>query len=279
MEEELRCPVCKQLFSNPVLLPCCHALCISCALDVQTSPSANSTVVTAQIHHPPSSQQSSSSSSGSSNGHISGTESTSSDQDQSDKVSILSEADSGVVCCTSRPSSYAGTPNLQAHQFPTSGGGAFSLACPVCGKIVFFDQQGVHNLPTYHTMETIIDRFCEREALRCQMCETDPKVASLVCEQCLIRYCDGCRELCHPARGPLAKHTLVRPRGSSIIRESVCIEHSSEPLTLYCLTCRIALCTHCLNDNRHQVHDVQPITSISKSHKVRKLISKVMMSI
>lgn len=194
---------------------------------------------------------------------FSGTESTSSDQD--DKVSIVSEADSGVVC-SSRPSSYAGTPNLQ-HQF-ASGGGAFSLACPVCNKIVFFDEQGVQNLPTYHTMETIIDRFCEREALRCQMCERDPKVASLICEQCLIRYCDGCRELCHPARGPLAKHTLVRPRGSSIIRESVCVEHASEPLTVYCLTCRNALCTHCLNDNRHQVHDVQAITAISKSHKV-----------
>lgn len=197
---------------------------------------------------------------------FSGTESTSSDQD--DKVSIVSEADSGVVC-SSRPSSYAGTPNLQ-HQFPASGGGAFSLACPVCNKIVFFDEQGVQNLPTYHTMETIIDRFCEREALRCQMCERDPKVASLICEQCLIRYCDGCRELCHPARGPLAKHTLVKPRGSSIIRESVCVEHASEPLTVYCLTCRNALCTHCLNDNRHQVgHDVQAITAISKSHKVR----------
>lgn len=270
MDDELSCPVCKQLYSNPVLLPCNHALCLACAIDMQTStqshPHATTVVTSAQIHHSTPSHQSSSSASH--NGHISGTDSTSSDQDQSDKVSILSEADSGVVCCASRPSSYAGTPNLQ-HHFPANGGGVFSLACPVCGKIVFFDEQGAQNLPAYHTMETIIDRFCEREALRCQMCERDPKVASLVCEQCLIRYCDGCRELCHPARGPLAKHTLVKPRGSSIIRESICAEHSSEPLSLYCLSCRSALCSHCLNDNRHQVHEIQPIAAISKSHKVR----------
>ncbi|XP_059614320.1 E3 ubiquitin-protein ligase TRIM9 isoform X2 [Phlebotomus argentipes] len=268
MEEELRCPVCKQLFASPVLLPCYHALCLGCALELQ-SPSTTTTIVTAQVHPAPAqhhSSSSASSTSSASSGSSSATESVSSDQDQADKVSILSEADSGVVCCTSRPGSYAGTPNLQGLLFPPSGGAVFSLACPHCRKIVFFDEGGARNLPPYRAMESIVDRFCEREALRCQMCESEPRVASVVCEQCEIRYCDTCRELCHPARGPLAKHSLTRPRGASTVRESVCGEHT-EGLSLYCITCKSPTCQQCLTENRHHSHDVQPISAMCKAQK------------
>lgn len=305
MEEELRCPLCKELYVNPVLLPCSHGLCLTCALDTQVQiannnnnnngTSSSTTVVTAQIHQAPTAtnhqqQQSShsqnqastsqsatlprnNSTSGNSTANSSTSESISSDQDTADKVSILSEADSGVIC-TSRPSSYAGTPNLQALLFPPSGGAVYSLCCPICRKIVFFDDGGARNLPPYRTMESIIDRFCEREALRCQMCEIEPKIAAVVCEQCEIRYCDSCRELCHPARGPLAKHNLVAPRGVGVasaattIRESVCIEHCTETLSIFCLTCKIALCQQCLSDNRHQSHEIQSIATICKSQKV-----------
>lgn len=298
MEEELRCPLCKELFVNPVLLPCYHGLCLTCALDIQVqianntnSNGSSTTIVTAQVHQAPASHQQqqhttsnsqnqaaqsttlprNNSTSGNSTGNSSTSESISSDQDTADKVSILSEADSGVIC-TSRPSSYAGTPNLQALLFPPSGGAVYSLTCPICRKIVFFDDGGARNLPPYRTMESIIDRFCEREALRCQMCEVEPKIAAVVCEQCEIRYCDSCRELCHPARGPLAKHNLTAPRGASNHRESVCIEHCTETLTVFCLTCKIALCQQCLSDNRHQSHEIQSIATICKSQKVKTLM-------
>ncbi|XP_058122200.1 E3 ubiquitin-protein ligase TRIM9 [Anopheles ziemanni] len=289
MEEELRCPVCKQLYSSPVLLPCYHALCLACALDIQTASgsasgghgpastggqhigvgghpaAAGSVSVAAHLHQ----QHSQSSSSSVSTGSSSATESVSSDQDQADKVSILSEADSGVICCTSRPGSYAGTPNLQGLLFPPSGAGGsvYSLACPVCRKLVFFDELGARNLPLYRAMESIVDRFCEREALRCQMCETEPpKVATVICEQCEIRYCDACRELCHPARGPLAKHSLTKPRGACQLRESICGEHT-EPLTMYCISCKLPICNQCIGDNRHQSHDLQSITGMCKAQK------------
>lgn len=288
MEDELRCPLCKEFYVNPVLLPCHHTLCLTCALDTQvqivnnnnnSSNSSQTTVVSAQIHSAPSSNSQHSqstlprnnSTSGQCSGNSSTTESVSSDQDTADKVSILSEADSGVIC-TSRPSSYAGTPNLQALLFPPSGGVVYSLTCPTsaCRKIVFFDDGGARNLPTYRTMETIIDRFCERDALRCQMCETEPKVASVVCEQCEIRYCDNCRELCHPARGPLAKHNLTVARGGApSSRESICLDHCTEILTMFCTTCKLALCQQCLIDNRHQSHEIQSIAAICKSQKVR----------
>lgn len=310
MEDELRCPMCKQLFANPVLLPCYHAICMTCAIELQqpsTASASTSIVTTAQIHSQPhqlllqhghhhghsqshshahqhqqhhqhqhhhqhhhSTSSTSSQSGHSSTGSTSATESVSSDQDQADKVSILSEADSGVICCTSRPGSYAGTPNLQGLLFPPAGTGAaavYSLACPQCRKLVFFDEVGARNLPAYRTMESIVDRFCEREALRCQMCETEPKVAAVVCEQCEIRYCEACRELCHPARGPLAKHTLVKPRGASLIRDSVCVDHA-ELLSMYCMVCKVPTCEQCRQEGRHQGHEVQAIASMCKAQKV-----------
>lgn len=328
MEDELRCPTCKQLFANPVLLPCFHAICLGCALDIQTpytpgvalaaitgaasalpNGGGNNSVTAAHSlhshsslvgaataaatahnsqHHPAAANSvrhshSSNSSAASTASSATGSESVTSDQDQADKVSILSEADSGVVCCsnTSRPVSYAGTAHLQgllqgaaAAAAGAPPGAAFCLTCPLCRKLVFFDEGGVRNLPPYRAMEAIVDRFCAREALRCQMCETDPKVASLVCEQCEIRYCDACRELCHPARGPLAKHNLVKPRGAAQQRESVCAEHE-EALSVFCLTCKIPSCGKCISlEQRHQGHDVQPIGQTCKAQKVSHLILK-----
>lgn len=276
MEEELRCPTCKQLYVNPVLLPCFHAVCLACALDNQMPATSVTAATTTVVTHPSLhllQQHSQSSSSSVSTGSSSATESVSSDQDQADKVSILSEADSGVICYNSRPASYAGTPNLQGLLFPPSGS-VYSLSCPLCRKVVFFDELGARNLPLYRTMESIVDRFCEREALRCQMCEDSPKVAAVICEQCEIRYCDQCRELCHPLRGPLAKHNLTRPRGASQVRESICIEHS-EPLTMYCMGCKLPTCSQCFNDQRHSSHDVQPISQMCKAQKVCKVIFHV----
>lgn len=265
MEDELKCPVCHQLYANPVLLPCFHALCLSCAMDVQITLNGAPVSTSHSLATNPSQHQHHSNSSASS----STTDSISSDQE--DKVSILSEADSGVICTTSRPASYAGTPNLQALLFPSAGSSVYSLGCPVCRKVVFFDENGARSLPFYRAMENIVDRFCEREALKCQMCETEPsKVASVVCEQCEIRYCDGCRELCHPARGPLKEHTLKKPRGASQVRETICGEHN-ELLTLYCISCKLPACNHCVNENRHHSHEIQSISTICKAQKVSKV--------
>lgn len=43
---------------------------------------------------------------------------------------------------------------------------------------------------------------------KCQMCERNPKLATIKCEQCMVSYCANCREQFHPPRGPLANHIL-----------------------------------------------------------------------
>lgn len=165
MEDELRCPSCKELFVEPVLLPCWHALCLACAVNLQAPPDS-----------PPESTADSSNAPGS-------------DQ-EADKLSILSETDSGVVCSStstsSRPGSYVGTPG-NGGGFPPSGG-TLCLSCPVCQKTVYFDEGGAHNLPKYWAMQHIVDKYQEsRNArLQCQMCEGEPRDATVACEQCEV---------------------------------------------------------------------------------------------
>ncbi|KAJ8874827.1 hypothetical protein PR048_022716 [Dryococelus australis] len=269
MEEELRCPVCKQLFNNPVLLPCYHALCLNCAAHLQ-QPAAQ---------QPPPSQAVAELGAEPGGGDLAAASSSSSggDYQEPDKLSILSETDSGVVC-NSRPNSYVGTPNMQGLLFPPLASNALSLACPACHKVVYFDESGAHNLPKYRAMQAIVDKYGESRqvALRCQLCEEEPaREAAVMCEQCEVLYCEMCRDSCHPARGPLAKHSLVEPaQGRATLRcrgrgkDSQCVDHDGENLSMYCMVCKVAVCPLCLHDTRHTSHDVQAINSMCKAQKV-----------
>lgn len=246
MEDELRCPHCKAVFADPVLLPCFHSLCFQCAQDLTVS------------------QDSSSSSAASS---AAGDSSAASDQ--LDKVSLGSEADSGVVAdrAPARPGSFSSS-NAPPSQLPYVS----SLPCPVCRKLCLFDESGARNLPRYRLVQSIIER--RRSSLadgpRCEMCDCEPRLATVICEQCSVHYCDPCRELCHPARGPLAKHVLVKPKApaTATTKEApLCADHA-EQLQFFCGTCKVPACQICINVNRHGTHDVQQIGGICKAQKV-----------
>lgn len=149
---------------EPVLLPCWHALCLGCAVNLQAPPDSPPESTTDSANAPGSDQE-------------------------ADKLSILSETDSGVVCSStstsSRPGSYVGTPGNGG--FPPSGG-TLCLSCPVCQKTVYFDEGGAHNLPKYRAMQHIVDKYQEsrNSRLRCQMCEGEPRDATVACEQCEV---------------------------------------------------------------------------------------------
>ncbi|CAG9831487.1 unnamed protein product [Diabrotica balteata] len=250
MDEELCCPACKQFFSNPVLLPCHHSLCLLCAIHLQQPANTHNTIST--LNSVPENAESVTSGS-------------SGDYQESDKLSILSETDSGVICA-SRPNSYIEN-NL-------SVASTLSVACPVCHKLVYFDENGVHNLPKYRIMQNIVEKYSEIKnlSLKCQMCEKEPaNDATVMCEQCEVRYCTSCRESCHPLRGPLAKHVLSDPKrglnSSTKGKTGNCPEHVEETLNMFCSICKICVCAICLLDTRHISHDVQPATVICKIQK------------
>lgn len=231
MEEEIRCYVCKEFYREPVLLPCGHALCRKCAINLQ-------------IHV-----------------HETDGATASSDYQEADKASVSSETDSGVVC-GSRPNSYAGTP--AAPVYPANP--AFSITCPSCSKLLFLDDNGAEGLPPFRVMRSIVERFggvsgmpAAEEA--CQMCEGERRAAIVRCEQCSVRYCASCRDAWHPTRGPLAQHEL-RALGTT------CSDHGSPPV-LFCNSCLMPICQCCLAE-RHSSHETQPLASAARAHKVAK---------
>ncbi|CAK1540463.1 unnamed protein product [Leptosia nina] len=228
MEEELRCFLCKEFYREPVLLPCGHALCRICAVNLQT-----------HVHDADNASASAS------------------DYQEADKASVSSETDSGVVC-GSRPNSYAGTPATAA--YPST---AFSLSCPICNKRIYLDDNGAEGLPPFRVMRTIVERFGDvniappaEEA--CQMCEGDKRAAVVRCEQCSVRYCASCRDAWHPTRGPLAQHEL-KALGTT------CGDHGASPV-LYCNACIIPICQRCLNE-RHSLHETQPLSNAARAYK------------
>ncbi|KRZ14047.1 E3 ubiquitin-protein ligase TRIM9 [Trichinella zimbabwensis] len=294
MEEELRCPVCKVFFVNPVLLPCSHSLCLSCALSVQTLTRTNRveqsnpilTTVHHNIHHGQSptvclsSPDSGSISSGDAASVFAASE-PDSVFEECDRSSLASSetTDSGVMMCiNSRPSSLLG---------------GYTLICPACQKNSWLGDEGAQALPRNRALSNVVLRYCSRTTVAdlrlppppaggftCQLCEQQPsKLATVRCEQCSIAYCQQCLRDCHPARGPLAKHQLTSltttvskmlPPATSTAADVRCSEHSTQSVSLYCMACKIALCTACVkdqDDQRHAGHDLQPLATVCKIQK------------
>uniref|UniRef100_A0A5S6QUH1 RING-type E3 ubiquitin transferase n=1 Tax=Trichuris muris TaxID=70415 RepID=A0A5S6QUH1_TRIMR len=288
MEEELRCPVCKVFFINPVLLPCSHSLCLSCALGLQTQKAYNSAQILLNLPAGVISSPDNGSISSSDTGSVF----TGSDPDgaESDQLSLVSETDSGVLCNTSRPGSFVG-----ASSYLHSPSGALQcnghlLTCPACQKTFFLGDHGAQALPRNRALANVILRFCSRHGAnrrsaspsprvhtsgKCQLCDSDqPAIATVRCEQCDVSYCEDCLRNCHPTRGPLAKHqlqpvTTVAHTASSPRTDCCkCPEHSTNTPTLYCMTCRTAACSLCIQQyGGHSSHDVQSLASICKNQK------------
>ena len=262
MEEELKCPVCRRLYTNPVLLPCSHSLCLACGVNIQ---------VPAQSLQAPSEDTSTTAVSefGDSNPDI-------------DKLSLLSETDSGVVV-NSRPNSYVGTPSIGSFYFTQITPNSLAVSCPVCKRNIFLDETGVNCLSKNRVLETIVDKYGENKniVVHCQLCEGKNTPANIMCEQCEVFYCDDCKDNCHPMRGPLAQHNLVSPTdGKVLLRqkhrtiELKCREHADENLSLYCVLCKTSVCCVCVQDGQHINHDAQPLGAMCKSQKVCTITTK-----
>ena len=258
MEEELKCPVCRRLFTNPIHLPCSHSLCLACAVHIQQPAQSFQTEIEQHTH-----------------------KETELGDYEVDKVSLVSETDSGVVC-NSRPNSYVGTPSIGSLVINNLQGSTHGISCPQCKLIIFLDDQGANGLPKNTVLENIVDKYGENKqyVIQCQLCEGEgegktTEAATLMCEQCEVFYCDACRESCHPTRGPLAKHNLVPPaqgklllRAKNKTREAKCSEHTDENLSMYCVLCRTTVCYVCVQDGRHINHDVQALGAMCKAQKV-----------
>ncbi|PIO72720.1 b-box zinc finger [Teladorsagia circumcincta] len=274
MEEELRCFLCRKFFDDPILLLCGHSYCRRCAIKAQ-QPSSSARPLT-PLGPSPLFPHILSSSPISPHCSSSGASDTSSlcvsDPDHdSDKMSILSEADSGVVCTrASRPSSMIGPPIPRLPNILTPSTSGVIIPCGICQKPSYFaDETAISNAPSNMAIQNVISRYLsqhphlaakeakpsttaesEKEP-NCQLCEENVRPAAVFCEQCDIFYCTPCQLALHPQRGPLAKHTLSnasqrRSTPTRTIKDVRCSQHKGETLSMFCHVCKTAVCCLCL---------------------------------
>ncbi|XP_038074643.1 E3 ubiquitin-protein ligase TRIM9-like isoform X2 [Patiria miniata] len=258
MEQELSCPVCRGLYNAPIMLPCAHNICLNCAHTLQANGPAQGS------HH-----------------HVHAHP----EYLEYGEVDRLSEADSGVgfsgyaasaASSSSNSSSASGTGG-----YPSLHVDSLRIICPQCHRSIYLDETGVTSLPRNRVLEAIVARYAgqaKNAVVKCELCEGNASDASVYCEQCEVFYCSACRENCHPARGPLAKHSLIPPvkgkikarakaQGQQAGKPSTCSEHSEENLSMYCILCKLPVCYLCLNEGKHVNHEVKALGAMAKTQK------------
>jgi len=327
IEEELRCPQCSQLYVDAVLLSCSHSICLQCAVclardcsQVFGGKSSTNQPRCDSLAVPGSSPVPVDDASPAGGG-------TSKAAGDSDRSSVGSETDSGVICtgttrsttpstaATSRPNSFVGadnngTPsvgNLSTTSSQDSGSSGSSaqaqINCPRCRRPTNVEDSSVAGitgfLPRNRCLEAVVDRYrsSRQIPILCQRCGKDggeekedvEKVESTtcdgkraavgLCEQCLMFLCDRCVDAGRHGPGCVAGDhgpSLLSPAShgkswlSARSRSNAvgCVEHGDETMSLYCVQCSMTVCRLCQAESRHSSHDIKPLSTISRSHKV-----------
>jgi len=229
MEEELRCPQCCALYVDAVLLSCSHSVCLQCAVSlakdcspvfgVKSSSNQPRTDSLAVPGAGPATGEDASPGAGTS-------------KSDSDRSSVGSETDSGVICTAlagtagsttpsaaagSRPGSFLGadteTPsvgNLSTASSQDSGSssgnnGATQIVCPRCRRATAVEDSSMAvitgSLPRNRCLETVVDRYRDSRqiSISCQRCsknraEDHGGPATGLCDQCLTFLCERCAE-------------------------------------------------------------------------------------
>ncbi|XP_052815269.1 probable E3 ubiquitin-protein ligase MID2 isoform X2 [Mya arenaria] len=240
MEDELTCPVCLELFADPLLLPCSHSICKKCLQDIVDNRSKSGKdgldCPTCRKSHPI----------------------------NRNKVGKLTRnlALENIVfryqeIQSQNLSRSRNSLDLTLDFFsPTS---PVPASCIGSGSVSFDSAMEPWSVEDGNEL--------------CGLCEENVKnKASLYCEQCCVAYCHTCLDTFHPRRGPLAHHKLRSPTKSECSgKEAYCDDHVSEVAAIFCDRCKQLVCHLCVCDGigKHSQHKILAIdTALAQTKEV-----------
>ncbi|XP_056094279.1 E3 ubiquitin-protein ligase TRIM36 isoform X3 [Rhinichthys klamathensis goyatoka] len=239
IERELICPICKELFTQPLILPCQHSVCHRCVKDLLLPNHEDSFSTDA------------------------GSESSNPGSPRSRVPSPSTERLDRLVRSGSisspgwRRSSV--TPRITT--FP----------CPGCQHDIDLGERGISMLFRNFTLESIVERYRQAAraavAIMCSVCKPPLHEATKSCMDCRTSYCNECFKLNHPWGTPKAQHEYVGPTTNFRPKVLMCPEHEMEKVNMYCEVCRRPVCHLCKLGGSHANHRV---TSMSSAYKILK---------
>nr|XP_033779340.1 tripartite motif-containing protein 46 isoform X2 [Geotrypetes seraphini] len=243
MERELLCPVCQQMYKQPLILPCLHNVCHICASEVLLQHG--------YVCCDPSSEPTSPAASPATRSPRMGRRVI----PKPDRLDRLIKSGFGTY-----PGRKRGAAHNQTILFP----------CPCCQRDVDLGERGLGNLFRNLTLERVVERYRQtvniNAAIMCQFCKPPQQEATKGCTECRSSFCNECFKLYHPWGTQKAQHeptppTLIfRPKGL------VCPEHK-EDISYYCKSCQRLVCQLCRVRRTHTGHKITPVVSAYQALK------------
>lgn len=239
IERELICPICKELFTHPLILPCQHSICHKCVRDLLMPNHDDSFSTDAG---------SESSNPGSPRARV-----PSPSMERLDRL-----VRSGSI---SSPGWRRSSVTPRVTTFP----------CPGCQHDIDLGERGISMLFRNFTLESIVERYRQAAraavAIMCNVCKPPAQEATKSCMDCKASYCNECFKMNHPWGTPKAQHEYVGPTTNFRPKVLMCPEHEMEKVNMYCEVCRRPVCHLCKLGGSHANHKV---TSMSSAYKILK---------
>ncbi|NXJ84492.1 TRI46 protein, partial [Trogon melanurus] len=256
MERELVCPVCKEMYKQPLALPCAHNVCHVCASEVL-------------LQHgflccDPTSEPSSPAATPSTRSPRLGRRAV----PKPDRLDRLLKSGFGTY-----PGRKRGTVHPQTVSFP----------CPACQRDVDLGERGLGSLFRNLTLERVVERYRQTinisAAIMCQFCKPPQLEATKGCTECKSSFCNECFKLYHPWGTQKAQHEPTPPTLTFRPKGLMCPEHKEE-VTHYCKTCQRLVCQLCRVRRTHTSHKITPVLSAYQAlrEKLTKSLAYILSS-
>ncbi|XP_075243450.1 putative E3 ubiquitin-protein ligase MID2 isoform X2 [Convolutriloba macropyga] len=255
---ELSCVVCKELFTNPVTLPCLHSVCSGCLHAVVAQHQCNAKSVVElepdneKVDH--------------------GSEKDITENEEAEDVpknSLL------LVCPFCREKMYVkrsaktNGPELELNRLLCSIVERYKSSVEETYKLKDVESGSKNDGMDKSTSPAAVMASCD-------MCEDESAPAQPACKYCVeckVLYCETCFTQCHRMKGPFASHTIQSPSASrkqsdasdskqrtSLLNVTMtCDSHDGEKINMYCTECDKLICALCKLVGVHKEHLVNDL--------------------
>ncbi|KAM6190280.1 tripartite motif-containing protein 46 isoform 1-T1 [Sarcoramphus papa] len=279
MERELVCPVCKEMYKQPLALPCAHNVCHVCASEVLLQHG--------YLCCDPTSEPSSPAATPATRSPRLGRRAVPK-PDRLDRLlksggTAGGDGDGARGLSRGRAERFWGFGTYPGRKRGTVHPQTVSFPCPACQRDVDLGERGLGSLFRNLTLERVVERYRQTinisAAIMCQFCKPPQLEATKGCTECKSSFCNECFKLYHPWGTQKAQHEPTPPTLTFRPKGLMCPEHKEE-VTHYCKTCQRLVCQLCRVRRTHTSHKITPVLSAYQAlrEKLTKSLAYILSS-